>query len=247
MRNRSKREALVASVLAVICTVMLTFGAISAEGQTKKKKKRTTTRRPAAAKTTSPTSGNATVISLADQYQDGSSQIIQPSAKPATSPEIILPDDTARKLRDLQTRIKKLETTPKDDYEEKQKRLLMNLDILTKAEQRAESLRKQRFEMVEKENSIRQRLDQIEIELRPESIDRNVAVLGSLRPEEVRDARRRSLEAERRNLQTLLNDIVATRSNLDQNVLRADAMVEKLRTKLEKDIDEAIDSKEPDQ
>jgi hypothetical protein len=69
---------------------------------------------------------------------------------------------------------------------------------------------------------------------------------GSLRPEELRDARRKSLEAERRNLQALLTEVQATRANLDQTVLRADAMVEKLRLKLEKDIDDALETKEPE-
>ena len=88
-------------------------------------------------------------------------------ASPVANPDPPLPDDTTKKLRDLQSRIKKLETGQKNDYEEKQKRLLTNLDILTKAEQRSESLRKQRFEMIEKENSIRTRIDQIDVDSRP--------------------------------------------------------------------------------
>ena len=147
----------------------------------------------------------------------------------------------------MQTRIKKLESPQKNDYDERQKRLLTNLDILTKAEQRSESLRKQRFELMEKENAIRSRIDQIDADSRPEVIEKSVAIAGTLRPEELREARRRSLDAEKRNLQSLLNEVSATRANLDQNVVRADALVEKLRTRLEKDIDDALDSKEPEQ
>ncbi|HYJ90838.1 MAG TPA: hypothetical protein VEV84_06000, partial [Pyrinomonadaceae bacterium] len=146
---------------------------------------------------------------------------------------------------DLQTRIKKLEAAKPDDYETKQKRLSMNLDILTKAEQRSEDLRKQRFELAEKENSTRLRLDQIDIESRPEMIERSIATVGSLRPEELREAKRKSLEAEKRNLQSLLNDITSTRAALDQSLLKSDALIEKLRTKLEKDIDDALGDDQP--
>ena len=38
--------------------------------------------------------------------------------------------------------------------------------------------------MVDKENTIRARLDQIEVDIRPEMIERSVAVVGTLRPEE---------------------------------------------------------------
>lgn len=236
------------SLSAFLVCVML-FSAASA--QTKKKKKRHVTRRPAVTKTkratTPATNGDASVVSLADQYQDSSSQIIDPAASPSPSPGTTLPDDTTRKLKDLQTRIRKLETTKPDDYDVKQKRLLTNLDILTKAEQRSEDLRKQRFELIEKENSIKLRLAQIEIDSRPEMIERSVATVGSLRPEDLREAKRRSLDAEKQSLLSLLNDVTTTRAALDQGLLKADALVEKLRDKLEKDIDDSLTDKPDDQ
>jgi len=226
--------------LVVLASALVMFVVSDASAQTKKKK-RVAHKSTAAKIKPAQTSGDAGVVSLADQYQDSSSQIINPSA-PTASPSPALPDDTTKKLRDMQSRIKKLETGSKsNDEDDKQKRLLTNLDILTKSEQRAEALRKQRFELIEKENTIRQRLDQIDIEARPEMIERSVATAGSLRPEDLREAKRKSLDAEKRNLQSLLSDIVATRSNLDQSVQRADALVEKIRTKLEKDIDDALD------
>jgi hypothetical protein len=117
---------------------------------------------------------------------------------------------------------------------------LLNLDILTKAEQRSESLRKQRFDLVEKENSIQSRLDQIEIDIRPENIERQVAVMGTLRPEEIREAKRKSLDNERKNLQALLVQVQTTRSSLDQTVDRADQLVQKLRVTMEADIDKTL-------
>ena len=229
----------------MICAFLL-FGVASA--QTKKKKKRHTKKRPVAVKTV-PQQGDASIVSRADQYQDSSNQIIQP---PSLADTQGLPEETVNRIKELQNRIKKLESLQaaadkKASYEERQKLLLTNLDILTKAEQRSESLRKQRFEMIDKENSIRTRLDQIDIDIRPEMIERSVAVVGSLRPEELREARRKSLESEQKNLQSLLNDVVTARTNLDADILRSDALIEKLRARLDKDINDALDSDRPDQ
>ena len=234
--------------LFLLAAALIAFVSLSdASAQTKKKKKRVTHRATATKPQPQQTGGDAGVISLADQYQDGSSQIIDPSTAPTATPSPELPDETTRRLRDMQSRIKKLETGNKpNDEDEKQKRLLTNLDILTKSEQRAEELRKQRFDLIEKENTIRQRLDQIDVEMRPEMIERSVATVGSMHPEELREAKRKSLDGEKRNLQSLLTEITATRSNLDQSVQKADALVEKIRAKLEKDIDDALDPNNPD-
>jgi hypothetical protein len=240
--------------LFVLVVALALAATLSVSAQSKKKKHtRRTTRKPAAVKTIPATNGDAQVVSLADQYQDGSTQIIQPNATPslADTQTTQLPDETTKRLKDIQARIKRLEASqssdPKKTYEDRQKILLTNLDILTKAEQRSESLRKQRFDMIDKESSIRTRLEQIDIDARPESIEKSVAMMGTLRPEEIREAKRVSLEAEHRNLQNLLNDVVAARSRLDADVQRSDALVEKLRNKLEKDIDDSLNDDTPDE
>jgi len=228
-------------LLVVLVCALLAINSASAQTR---KKKRTSSKKPAVTKTTSQTNGDASVVSLADQYQDGSTQIIQPTPSLADTQPPALSDETTKKLKDLQSRIKKLENSQpantKNTYEEKQKLLLTNLDILTKSEQRSESLRKQRFDLIEKENTIRTRIDQIDVESRPEMIERSVATVGSLRPEELREAKRKSLESEKRNLQNLLTEVVSTRTRLDGDLLRSDALVEKLRNKLEQDIDAAL-------
>ncbi len=160
-------------------------------------------------------------------------------AKPASG--------NSAKINDLNSRVKKLEAQKKEDSDEKQKRLLMNLDILTRAEGRTESLRKQLFEMIEKENSVAARLDQINYDIRPEVIERALQIQGSMKPEEVRESRRKSLEAERQNLESLMTQIQGTRINLEANLQRAEQLVEKLRTKLEKEIDDSLLPDVPDE
>ncbi len=148
-------------------------------------------------------------------------------------------DDNETQFKRLGDRIKSLEAS-NGSKENKQKSLLMNLDILTRAESRAESLRKQLFEIIEKESSTQARLEQIKIDSRGEVIDRSVAMMGSLRPEEIREQRRKTLEAEKRSLESLLVQIQTNRAALENNVQRADILVEKVRTKLDKEIDDAL-------
>ena len=190
---------------------------------------------------TPPVLTGAEIISRASDYsappvtsQPAPQKSTDKSADRSTTP------NSAARIKELTDRIAKLEAAPKNDYDEKQKRMLLNLDILTRAEQRSESLRKQLFEMIEKESSVRTRLDQIELDSRPEMIERSLQMAGSMKPEEIREFRRKSLLAERANLQALLGEIQSTRSSLAGNLEKSEAMVEKLRTKLEKDIDESF-------
>lgn len=216
---KSYRFIFVVLVFAILCT--------AAYAQPKSKPK------PLA--TPVPTLTGAEIISRAEDYQEPTRtepQVEKPVEKPTTT--------TSARIKELTERIKKLEETREVTYDEKQKRMLLNLDILTRAEQRSESLRKQLFEMIEKENSIKMRLDQIDLDMRPEAIERSLQLAGSLRPEDVRESRRKTLLAEKNNLAALLVQIQQNRSNLEMSVNKADLMVEKLRAKLEKDIDESF-------
>jgi len=223
---------------------------LEADAQTTKRKKRA--RRANVAATVPPVSTDpATVVSRADDYQDSTGQIIQPVQMSTSDPSAqgsaaTTEDPNTRRLRDIQSRVKRLESGKSGDDEASQKRLTANLDLLTKAEERAETLRRQRFELIEKQNAIQSRLDQIEIEIRPEMIERSVSSVGSMRPEELRDARKRSLESERRNLQSLLNEVTSARDKLDVNLARAEDLVGRLRDKLDGEIDSAFGSPERD-
>lgn len=182
-----------------------------------------------------------TVVSRAEDNQTEPPPV---AAEPVAEPPIESYDDkidaSNKKIKDLSTRLKSLESTQKNEYDEKQKRLLLNLDILSRSEQRAESLRKQLFEIIEKESTIKSKLDQMAFDSRPENIERMASFAGSLRPEEIRDQRKKSLDAERKNLEDLLQQIQNNRSVLEQNVEKADALVERIRSKMEKEIDDAL-------
>ncbi len=222
-------------LIASAAGLMILGGLLSVDAQTNRRRSTASTK-----PSPTPVRSEPQVISRADQYLDENGRVItpvDPEIAPLTEPENRLSDSY---VTDLEQRLKALEGNKKEDKGETQRRLALNLDILTKSEQRVESLRKQYFEMVEKEAQIQQRLDTLELETRPDSIDRSVAFAGSLRPEVLREARQKTLTAERVKLQTLMAEVQKNKANLDLNVQRADSLVERLRTKLEKDIDDAL-------
>jgi chromosome segregation ATPase len=204
---------------------ILAVAVTSAAAQTKRTKPK-----PLA---TPPVVTGAEIISQAGDY-------VEPEPTPAEKPQTKPATTNTARIRELNDRLKKLETAQSSNYDERQKRLKLNLDILKSAEDRADSMRDRLFGMIEKENKIKAQLDQIEYDIRPENIERLLQLGGSMKPEEVRENRRKSLAAEKTNLQSLLTQIQATRANLETNLQKAEQMVERLRAKTEKDIDESL-------
>lgn len=128
---------------------------------------------------------------------------------------------------------------------EKLKQIAGNLDLLTGTEARAEVLRKQLIELVEKETAYRMRLTQMDEDMRPENIERSLSGYGTTRTAELRDTRRRSLESERKGIETLLNLTAQSRLRLEEDVRQADLLVSKLRQRLFPLIDKQLDKLTP--
>jgi DNA anti-recombination protein RmuC len=127
-----------------------------------------------------------------------------------------------------------------------QKSIALNLELLTRAEQRADMLRKQLIELIERETSLRVRLVQIEEDMRPENIERSLNLIGTTRTAELREARRRVFENERRGVESLLNQNLQSRRQLEEDVKLADVMVSRLRERLFPLIEKEIDKIKPD-
>lgn len=130
---------------------------------------------------------------------------------------------------------------------DKQSRISLYLNLLSQAEQRAEVLRKQLLELTEKETSFKTRLVQVEEEMRPDSIDRAISLVGSTRTPELRDVRRRVLENERRGVESLLNLTSQSRTRLEDDLREADALVSKLRQRVLPLIEKEIEKINPNQ
>ena len=115
---------------------------------------------------------------------------------------------------------------------ERQQKLLLGFEILNKAEQRLEILQKFQIELVEKEAAIKTRLAQIEVEIKPESIDRGVAFVGTTQTEELRENRRQVLGAEKNSLQNLISQIRSNLNETNSELRRTENFVQNLRKKI---------------
>jgi DNA repair exonuclease SbcCD ATPase subunit len=111
-------------------------------------------------------------------------------------------------------------------------RSLIDMERLTRAEQRAESLRVQQLDVEGKLADLQSRLEQTEYLLKPENIER-AAGFGTVHPEEARATRRRQLENEKTRTQAQIKILETSKTRLETAVSTADAEVDALRQRLE--------------
>jgi len=93
----------------------------------------------------------------------------------------------------------------------------------TSAAQTAENLRAQLREVQDKEEKLKSRAQQLDEDLKPENIERSLAGVGSTRPEELRELRRRQIGIEKASVQTQLEQLKTSRTRLESAILTADA------------------------
>jgi hypothetical protein len=196
-----------------------------------------------------PVQTEPTIVSRAED-ENKVAEDNSPKAIPTPTPEVaddnpfglILQklDKLDEKVKKVSTRVGSLESSKTADLDAKQKKILLGLDILSRAETRAEALRKQLFELIEKENDVKTKLDDAEYQSRPEIIERSTSGFGSLRPEDLREQRKKSLENQRNSQRALLAQIQSSRGALEDSVIKADQLVLKLREKIEVEIDLAL-------
>jgi hypothetical protein len=87
----------------------------------------------------------------------------------------------------------------------------------------AEDLRLQLLDLQTQEENLRARAAQLDEALKPENIERSLAGVGSTRPEELREARRRQLQIERDGITSQLKILESSRMRLEAAIRDADA------------------------
>lgn len=106
--------------------------------------------------------------------------------------------------------------------------LLLTLSMTASAQEpataaeSAEKLRAQLLEVQGQEEDLRMRAQQLEESLKPENIERSLAGVGSTRPEEVRESRRRQLTVERDGVLAQLKTIETSRQRLEAAIAQAE-------------------------
>ena len=90
------------------------------------------------------------------------------------------------------------------------------------AAESVEKLKAQLLEVQGKEEALRARLQQLDESIKPENIERSLAGIGSTRPEELREARRRQLTIERDGVQAQLRTVETSRQRLETALANAE-------------------------
>jgi hypothetical protein len=224
------------STVAVAALLLISCCWLEADAQKRTRRSRRTKpviTNPTIASPGQETTGEARVISTADETgaettetHDSSSAETKTQKKPVTEQErmqqtIHLLSNQVERLND------KLSQMQEND------RTLLDMERLTRAEQRAENLRTQLLDTESKLADLQGKLDQIEYSLRPEMIERSIAGYGSVHPEETRDTRRRQLENEKMRAEAQIRILETSKSRLEQSLITADTEVDRLRRKLE--------------
>ena len=230
--------------------LILSFCLVEVEAQTRRKRRTRRATRPAVARPvitnptiTAPTATTATTATAQDKTATGDVKIIStadatteqaepvPARKPKTTTTQTSPEDMQQTITDLSKQVNRLADKLGEMQEDD--RYQLELERLTRAEQRAEQLRMQLVDVQSKIADFESKLEEIEYALKPENLERATQVYGSTRPEEVRETRRRQLESERARVKAQLRILLTSQSRLEVSCANADAEVDLLRAKLQ--------------
>lgn len=229
-------------VLIAACLVV-SFCFVEADAQTRRKK-RTKRSTPAAPKPVitnppiappegtapaeNPATGDVKIISTADSTQEPTEATTPKNAK---TPESSEKEEMNKTITTLSTQVDKLNDRLKSMQEDD--RYQLDMERLTRAEQRAEQLRSQLMDVQGKIADFEAKLEQIEWALKPENIESATAGYGSTRPEAAREARKKQLESERARTAAQLRLAETSKNRLETACANADSEVDLLRAKLQ--------------
>jgi chromosome segregation ATPase len=105
-------------------------------------------------------------------------------------------------------------------------------DRMMQEEQRAENLEEQLFSIAKEEANLQAQLDDVNEQLRPENIDQ-IQVMGSLRPEAVRESTRRKLTNRQSRIQTQLQLLEQSRTRIHSSISVTDMLIQNLRMQMQ--------------
>jgi len=105
-------------------------------------------------------------------------------------------------------------------------------ELMLKEEQRVRDLQKELVDAAAKETVLQKRLDEIEEEQRPDRIERSLAGVGLMKPEEEREAISRRLSNEKRRIQTQLDTLRASRTRIPPLIVNAEESIARLKQRL---------------
>lgn len=123
---------------------------------------------------------------------------------------------------------------------EKQQNILAAFEYLNRAEQRLATLQNFKIDLTKKQTEINLQLAQIEDDLRPESVDRSVALRGTTDAEGLREIRRQALNRAQRELRDLSRDISGDISEIDREIRETQLFLKRIRGRIFPEIEKEI-------
>ena len=229
--------------ILISLSLILTFCLIEGEAQTRRKKRtRRTATKPAVAKPviTNPpiappataASGDVKIISTADSTPTTEPDEPVQAKKPRSATTTTgAPEEMQETISNLSNQVNRL--ADKLSQMQEDDRYQLEMERLTRAEQRAEQLRMQLVDVQSKIADLESKMEQVEYALKPENIERATQGFGTVHPEEARETRRRQLESERTRLKAQLRILQTSQVRLEVSCANADNEVDLLRAKLQ--------------
>lgn len=170
------------------------------------------------------------VVAAPNSHQQEPTQKTQPEVTAQTKRSTSEVDQLRKKIQQLTAELSRVKKRVAEL--EKVRRVDAIQDKLEKEEQRAETLHTQLLATLEKETTSQTRMDQIDEQLRPGNIDRSLAGVGSLHPEDAREALRRRLTNEKRSIQSQLDLLNQNHTRLQSSLADSDAAIQRLQLRL---------------
>jgi hypothetical protein len=219
MPKRSIRKFLMAALALFMVTAFLL---VDSSAQ-RRRKRRTSRSRPSAPRITNP-------AIYEPSPGDNSNSSDTTGATDNTNTQTAPPTDQ-QTIRSLSNQVDRL--SDKITQMEESQRSLVDLERLSRAEQRSAQLRTELRDVQAKQAELEARAEDIDYALKPENIERSVAGYGTTHPEELREQRRRQLQNEKERVRKQLDQLNESDQRLQQAIAAADAEAERLHKRLD--------------
>lgn len=222
MPKRSIRSLLMA---ALALFIVAGFLLVDSSAQ-RRRKRRTSRSRPSAPRITNPAIYQP---SPGDNSTDTNSATDNTNAQ--TTPATDQDPETRKTIRSLSNQVDRL--SDKINQMEESQRSLVDLERLSRAEQRSAQLRTELRDVQAKQAELEARAEDVDYALKPENIERSVAGYGTTHPEELRAQRRRQLENEKERVRKQLDQLNESELRLQEAIATSDTEAERLRKRLD--------------
>lgn len=217
-----RRVAAIAVAMFVIAGLLL----VDTNAQKRKRRRRAASPRITNPEIYQPATNENSNSNTADQANANDNANASASPTPTDDPEAM-----KKTIRTLSDQVDRLNS--KLSQMEESQRSLVDLERLSRSEQRSAQLRAELRDVQAKKADLEAHLEDVEFALKPENIERATAGYGTTRPEELREQRRRQLESERDRVRKQLDQLAASEARLQQAIATSDAEVERLQKKMD--------------